>query len=119
MRTVVGRAMFIVSSAYQSVTVTVCVASYSAVWFKIRQVSKSAGSWSTRQKKLVKKARIMAVFVLAYAGQWVPGVILALWSFISPENVHEIMVLITTLFVNMGGFFNCVAYTVIRKKYSG
>ncbi len=105
------------SVIFYVLTLTVCVNSYTAVWFKVRKVSKSAGSWTTRQKKCVQKARVMAVFVVAYFAQWLPGFIVNIWALFA--RLHVSIGLITVIFVNIGGFFNFVAYTVIRKKYTG
>ncbi len=116
MRTLNGQIVNNTISVYQIVTFTICVGSYSAAWLRIRQVSKSSGSWTTRQEKCIRQARIMAIFVAVYAVQWWPGVVVPWWGLFAP--VPEVLMFITVIFINIEGMFNCVPYTVIRKKYS-
>ena len=98
-------------------TFMICSVSYTLVGMKVRKISKAAGSWSKLRKKYNRMAHMLTLFVVAYMMQWFPAVVQGFWTFIA--NPHVSVIVMVVFFTNIGGVFNCVAYTVIRLKYSG
>ncbi len=94
---------------------------YAAVWFTIRRQTKlqtSAGSEAARKvAKYHRIARIMMIFVVAYVAQWWPLIVSAVWGLFTGTVAHVVVLWAAVFFCNMGGVFNCVAYTVIRRRY--
>ena len=88
--------------------------SYLGIWMKVRKVSKSSATTSADQKKYLKSARIMLLFVAAFILQWWAYVIYCLLSFFTEP--HVVIVVGAVTFSNMGGLFNFLAYTYIRKR---
>ena len=117
MRKLSGSYVTIVFGVAVILTLLTCVVCYLLVWFKVRRTSQTAGSWCTQQRKFTKMARVMALFVLAYLGQWWSCPFISIWWVLDTPPVATIG--LAVIFVNLGGVFNCLAYTVIRRKYSG
>ncbi len=87
---------------------------YAMVWFKLSAVSKASSSGMTRTK-YHGTARVMMLFVAAFLFQYWPMMLYGAWALFAMPHVSIVILLV--LFVNMGGFFNFLAYTVIRRKY--
>ena len=107
----------LVSNIYIGVslaTFATCITCYLLVWFKIRSVAANIKNAKHGGQKNTRTAKMMMVFVLVYISQWSPLVVFHLWSYCCFP--HDIVFVWTVLFVNLGGFFNCVAYTLIRRK---
>ena len=88
--------------------------SYLGIWMKVRRVTKSSSTKTTDQKKYLRSARVMLLFVAAFILQWWAYVIYCIWNFFTEPHVVIIVGAVT--FSNMGGLFNFLAYTYIRKK---
>ena len=59
---------------------------------------------------------MMMLFVGVYLLQWWPYVVQAIWTIAGVP--HLALIIMTVIFANLGGVFNFLAYTFIRKKYS-
>ncbi len=93
---------------------------YAAVWFTIRRQTKlqtSAGSEAARKvSKYHRIARIMMIFVVAYVAQYWPFIVSAVWSLFTGTVAPVLVYWAVVFFCNMGGVFNCVAYTLVRRR---
>ena len=90
---------------------------YGAIYLKIRQVvQKNTLKDSRGEDKYHKTARMMMLFVLVYLWQWWAFVVQALWGLV--ETPHIIIYILGVFIINLGGVYNALAYTFIRKKYS-
>ncbi len=88
--------------------------SYLGIWAKLRQVSLSSATTSEHQKKYQKSVKIMMFLITAFIGQWWAYILYSTCSFfIDPPLVITVS---AVTFSNMGGFFNFLAYTFIRKR---
>ena len=95
------------------------MASYLLVWWKISQVNKAVVSGgetqSNKRKKYQRLAKVMMLFVAVFIGQWWAYVAMALWGIFGEP--HVALVTCVVIFSNLGGVFNFIAYTLVRKKY--
>ena len=90
---------------------------YGAVYFKIRQVAKKmAGSSKSGGGKYHKTAKVMMLFVAVYMGQWWAYIMLSITGLITEP--HIAIMWASVFFSNMGGVFNFIAYSFVRKKQS-
>ena len=112
----------IVGNFYGMTMVGVFVANalcYGAIYLKIRQVAQKntlVESRGEKKDKYHKTARMMMLFVLVYLWQWWTFVVQALWGLV--ETPHIAIYILGVLIINLGGVYNALAYTFIRKKYS-
>ncbi len=90
---------------------------YLMVWLKIRRVERNLGAagQSSHQRKHHRIAKIMAFFVMVYLGQYWAFFVFSFWSLFSLPSVGIISC--SVVFTNLGGAFNCLAYTLIRRRY--
>ena len=111
MRRPAGPVLLNVSSYTIILTFTFNLLCYGAVWIKLRQVSHQvAGS------KYHRTARIMLVFVAVYMAQWWAYVVYSIWELIGVP--HVVIRVCSVSFSNIGGLFNFVAYTLVRRRYA-
>ena len=91
--------------------------SYGAIWMKIKRSAKTTSSKVTDSKieRHKRSARVMLLFLLVFIFQWWPMILLNVWEMftISPSFFP----IITGSIVNLGGVFNCIVYTIIRKRF--
>ena len=100
---------------------------YLAIWWEIKGTSslikKSSSSaqfqgrqsvCNNDQSKYANTAKMLILFVVAYFAQWWPLVLLSAWSYVAPPPVA--ITILVVIFVNAGGVYNCLAYTVIRRR---
>ena len=100
---------------------------YLAIWWKIKRTSslfKSSESSAqfrggqavggNDQSKYANTAKMLILFVVAYFAQWWPLVLLSAWSYVAPPP--DVLMVLVVIFVNAGGVYNCLAYTVIRRR---
>ena len=83
---------------------------YSGIWAKIRQSARVRGG----SGKYDRTVRVMMLFVLAYIVQWWAFVTFAFWGLFSMP--HFIIMWAAVCFSNLGGLFNFLAYTYVRKR---
>jgi len=57
------------------------------------------------------------MFVTAFILQWWPLVLFNFWVMFSPPPAE--MLLLAVFVLNFGGVFNCIAYTIIKRKLQG
>ncbi|CAH1784564.1 unnamed protein product [Owenia fusiformis] len=88
--------------------------SYTLVICKVRVHSKNIKQ-STQGSAINKIAATSALLILAYFAQWWPWFIYAIWSLIG-NSPHIILVVLNTIFCNLGGAFNFFAYSTFRKR---
>jgi hypothetical protein len=90
---------------------------YGAIYYRIRKAAMSqVGASGNAQPKYHKTAKLMLLFVAVYLFQWWAFVAQAIWSFAgSPADA---MYIVTVFFVNLGGVYNALVCTIIRRKYS-
>lgn len=89
---------------------------YGAIYIKIKQAASKAVGSNDSQNKYHKAARLMLLFVGVYLWQWWTFVVQALWSFAEDPAVE--FYIVSVLVINLGGVYNAVAYTIIRRKYA-
>lgn len=111
----------IVNTVYGMTMVLVFVVNavcYGAIYYRIRKAASKAVSSSneTSQAKYHKAAKLMLIFVAVYLFQWWSYVVQALWSFAGPPAVE--LYILSVVVINLGGVYNAVAYTIIRRKYA-
>ena len=115
MRKEMGKVMSMILTVGMTVTIAVNVFSYVFVFFKIRSVTaatQAMGS-TTGGVKYSKTVSVMMKFVAAYIFQWWAYMIYSLWNLVTPPPffvLHSIVFL-----ANMGGLFNLIVYTLLRK----
>ncbi len=90
---------------------------YLMVWFKIRRVERNLGAagQSSHQRKHHRIAKVMAFFVIVYLGQYWAFCVFTFWGLFSIPSVG--IICCSVVFTNLGGAFNCLAYTLIRRRY--
>ncbi len=104
-----------------SIIMNVClmlnVVCYVLIWIKLHQVAvqTNMAASTTRQQKYHHTARVMMLFIAAYFCQYFWFSIYALWT-ISYDPPVAILCL-AVLFCNLGGLFNLIAYTLVRRRY--
>ncbi|XP_074644853.1 uncharacterized protein LOC141901484 [Tubulanus polymorphus] len=91
---------------------------YLITWIRIKQVTNRLGMYNTadmvhKKRKLYHSAYSMTVFVSAYVLQYTAFVVNSIWALVSIPT--PLMIMATVFFTNLGGPFNCVAYTVFRR----
>ena len=93
--------------------------SYAAVWIKIYQTTQLlqdvGHSTAQNNVRVQRTAKSMTLFVFSYMVQWSPYITYSIWSYFSLPPL-EVLVL-TVIFLNMGGVHNACAYTIMRKFY--
>ncbi|ELU00855.1 hypothetical protein CAPTEDRAFT_194428 [Capitella teleta] len=120
MRKAAGQALntfYILAMITVFVVNSVC---YIIVFAKIRQVEKMMESFSTgdteakeQSKRSRRSAQNMALLVLAFLFQWSLYVAYTSWSFFGNPSYK---LLVADVFIcNLGGVFNGIAYTLMRK----
>ena len=89
---------------------------YGAVYLKIRQVAKKmAGSGGKGAGKYHKTAKVMMLFVAVYIGQWWAYIMFSVANLIN-DPPHVAIMWGSVFFSNLGGMFNFIAFTFVRKK---
>jgi uncharacterized ion transporter superfamily protein YfcC len=119
MRKAAGRAL---NTFYILAMIVVFVANsfcYVIVFAKIRQVENLVASFNKdseakeQSKRSKRSAQNMALLVLAFLFQWSLYVAYTLWSFFGNPSYK---LLTADVFIcNLGGVFNGIAYTLMRK----
>ena len=84
------------------------------MWVKIQRTRHLVGTFNNPDMRYAKTARVMTIFVVAYLAQWWPSILLSVWSYIAPPPI--VIMLLIVIFANMGGVFNFLAYTFVRKR---
>ena len=108
--------------AFSFVTIfLINIACYGMVWYKIRRVSNLVSTYQKEESSSVlpknsnlKAARTMCIFIVAYIAQWFGYMTYSIWSLLQPAPIW--LLGLTVVVTNMGGVFNCVAYTWLRKN---
>ncbi|ELT88208.1 hypothetical protein CAPTEDRAFT_186432 [Capitella teleta] len=107
----------IVNSVYGCAIVGVFLVNavcYGAIYIKITQAASKTSS--SGDNKYHKAAKLMLLFVGVYLWQWWTFVVQALWSFAEDPAVE--FYILSVLIINLGGVYNAIAYTIIRKRYA-
>lgn len=106
------------------------IINYGLVWLKIKRVSASMAV-TTSQAKYHRTAKVMMLFVAVYIGinmfptilkllfnsilaQWWAYIGYAIHGFVEPQPVFWVAVVST--FSNLGGLFNFVTFTFVKKN---
>ena len=108
--------------AFSFVTIfLINIVCYGMVWYKIRKVSNLVSTYQKEESSSVlpknsnlKAARTMCIFIVAYIAQWFGYMTYSIWSLLQPAPIW--LLGLTVVVTNMGGVFNCVAYTWLRKN---
>jgi len=118
-------------SAIAFLTAVVDAFFYFAVWIKISRTSRmftstpsdSAATFKFQGGKKIsvqdqttynKTAQTLTLFVVAFFAQWWPISVYSIWDFIATPPI--ILVELSAIFCNLGGVFNFIAYTLVRRK---
>ncbi|ELT98197.1 hypothetical protein CAPTEDRAFT_212404 [Capitella teleta] len=88
---------------------------YGAIYVKMQQTARQASS-DNQNDKYHKAAKLMLLFVAVYLLQWWPYTTQALWSLVTPIPFG--MVIIVVVVCNLGGLYNAIVYTIIRRRYT-
>ena len=119
METVSGRIMSNVSAGILLFIFVTCIVVYTVLWIKIKRTSKDIQSQSGSQSKKSKYTRtgqVMMLFVIAFLMQWWPWATQAVMSYVLRQLPLGIIISAVSL-CSMGGNFNAVFYTVMRKRF--
>ena len=104
------------------ITFVCCAVCYGAVWWKIRAtaqlmkvITKENGAFYHKKRSNNRSARIMSCFVLAFLSQWFAYIVYSVWSYLQTPPVW--LLGINVCLCNMGGLFNFLAYTYVRRQH--
>ena len=114
-----GRIMSNVSAVILLFIFITCIVVYTVLWIKIKRTSKDIQSQSDSQSKKSKYTRtgqVMMLFVVAFLMQWWPWATQAVLSYVLSQLPLGIIFAVVSL-CNMGGTFNAIVYTVMRKRF--
>ena len=101
-----------VVSIIQIVSFATVSIAYAAIWIKIWRTARRVDcSWTDRYQNA---AKIMMIFVAVFIFQWWSLVMSNIWFLV--ETPPPWVIIITVTLVNMGGIYNLVAYTIIRRR---
>ncbi len=114
MRTPIGPMLYTIQSLLILVLFLAILTSYIMVWYKLNAASKSRANGAGSKHKYDSAARTMMLFVAAFLVQWWTVMMLGTWAFFSIPHVS--VAIMSVFFCNLGGLFNLIAYTVIRKR---
>ena len=120
METVSGRIMSNVSAGILLFIFVTCIVVYTVLWIKIKRTSKDIQSQSGSQSKKSKYTRtgqVMMLFVVAFLMQWWPWATQAVMSYIVSGDLPLWIIFAVVSLCNMGGTFNAIVYTVMRKRF--
>ena len=96
----------------QIVSFLVISVAYAAIWIKISQTARRVDSaWTDRYQNA---AKIMMIFVAVFIFQWWTLVMSNIWFLLGTPPSW--VIILTVGIVNMGGVYNLVAYTIIRRR---
>ena len=116
MRTSSGVVLSNILSMAMLVTVLASVVCYVLVGLKIRKVASQTARMlqNNNMRKCYRTGSIMMLFIAAYISQWTAYVVRSVWLFFGePQD----WVVISAVFMcNMGGVFNAIAYTILRRR---
>ena len=86
--------------------------SYGSIVIKIRQTTKLIDVNAARYRN---SAWMMSIFVAVFIFQWWPLVLVNIWSMV--RLPPDALFVPTVVILNLGGVYNCLAYTVIRRRF--
>ena len=66
-------------------------------------------------EKYNRSAKVMLLFVLAFLAQWVCVMAFYIWALLAMPPLA--MVVLVVIFANLGGVFNFIAYTWLKRKF--
>ena len=112
-RTTAGKRFAQVIGIIEMVTFGILAVSYGAIWMKIRQSSKVVDASIQRCNRT---AKMMMIFVVSFFFQWWIQCVIVIWTYIL-GTMPSFIPVISGCVVNMGGVYDCVAYTIIRRKF--
>ena len=103
------------SFAISQVVVFIVIAiAYGLILVKIRQSSKNLSD--EKASRYRNSAKIMIIFVFVFFLQWWSPALCSMWSFFQIPPIP--IVLLVVVGVNLGGVYNSIAYTLIRKRFT-
>ncbi len=114
MRTPIGPMLSSIQSVLILILFSVILTSYIMVWYKLNAASKSRANGAGSKHKYNSAAQTMMLFVAAFLVQWWPLIMFGTWAVFALPHVS--IIILAVFFCNLGGVFNLIAYTVIRKR---
>ena len=93
-------------------TFCILLISYGAIWVKVRQASKVVDAKIGRCNRT---AKIMMIFVVVFLFQWWIQILFVVWGLFG--TVLKYLAVVSECLINLGGVYDCVAYTVIRRRF--
>jgi len=117
MRKPTGKILNTVTSFLFLFTFLLNLTCYFGVFMKMRAVQlKISGGHATsgESTKNHKVARIMMIFVFVYILQYWAFCVYSVWLVVSEPSI--VILLAAVFFTNLGGVFNMLAYTLLRRK---
>lgn len=86
---------------------------YGAIWFKIKRTARLMKLPSGNRYH--NSAAVMLIFVGVFAFQWLSFTLFNFWI-ITRGNPPTPFLVLSVILVNLGGVYNCFAYTVVRRR---
>ena len=112
-RTKAGRTLGQVVGIFELVTFGTLAICYGAIWVKVRQSSKVLDS---NVERCNRTAKIMMLFVVTFFFQWWSQMLIVIWAYIF-VTIPPFIPIISGTLVSLGGVYDCIVYTVIRRKF--
>ena len=80
----------------------------------MRRRAAELAAFDSGDRRRRNAARLMFIFVVIYVLQWWSPVVYDVWAMVA-EPPDQFLV-VCVFFVNLGGVYNCFAYTLIRRR---
>ena len=112
MRTRAGLIYAQVISIVQILLFSAIALSYGAIFIKMRQTTKLIDVNAARYRN---SAKMMTIFVVVFIFQWWSLILVNIWSMVS--RPPDALFILPVVVINLGGVYNCIAYTVIRYRF--
>ena len=95
----------------QLIIFSILMIAYGSIWIKMKR---TADGFDTNEGRYRSSASIMLIFVITFIFQWWPLIFYHAWTIGRPTI--EWWPVITGSVCNLGGVWNCIAYTIIRRR---
>ena len=87
---------------------------YGAIWLKIQRTTRLMNGMSSTEQRYQSSARVMLIFVAVFILQWWSLTLFNVWVLVvTPPSA---VLVLSVLLINLGGVYNCIAYTIIRRR---
>lgn len=87
---------------------------YGAIWMKIQRTTSLMTDRTSTEQRYQSSARVMLIFVAVFILQWWSLTLFNVWVLVATPP--SAVLVLSVLLINFGGVYNCIAYTVIRRR---